>query len=113
MGAIIKYLVSIALVATLLLLSKPVSTFVVDHEEISNSNNIMLLRKSLQVTDGHQIANGYQNSLKDEDTKKDEHKEPPKKAHCPNKKSLANRGGTMLFGVGSLLCFSIVYGLFI
>lgn len=113
MVVIIKSLVSIALVAALLLLSKPVSSFVVDHDEISNSDNKMLRRRLLQTTNGHQVANGYQYSIKDEDTKKDEHKKAAKKAHCPNNKSLANRSGTMLFGVGSLLCFSIVYGLFL
>lgn len=112
MGAIIRSsLVSIAVVATLLLFFKPISTSVIDHDEISNFNSPMLRRSLLQTTDQHQ---GYQYSTKDEDIKNEHVHERfiKNRRYCPNGKSSANRSRTMLFGVGSLMCFSILYGLF-
>uniref|UniRef100_A0A0A0K5W7 Uncharacterized protein n=1 Tax=Cucumis sativus TaxID=3659 RepID=A0A0A0K5W7_CUCSA len=103
MGAIIKLFVYVAIVVALLLLSKPISTSAVDHDEISNSNNGILRRNVIQTTNRHEVGNGYQYSVKDEDTNQDGHKQSAKKAHCLNKKSLANRSGTMLFGVGPLV----------
>lgn len=110
MGLIIKSLVSMALIA-LLVFSKSLPNFAND-DGVSNFNDGMLHRNLLQTTDRHQIAkckNENQHSFKQDINKK--HRRSAKKANCPNK-SLANRSGTMSFGIGSLLFLSIVYGFF-